>query len=81
MRHVELEETWALSIGGADILDGLRASSAQTIRQVQFLCNLCNGKLSQRVVDLVDADRRKSNRGAGLVAPDLPAGVALVGVD
>jgi hypothetical protein len=81
VRHVQLEEARALSVSSTDILNGLRASSTQTIWQVKFFGDLCYRELSKRVVDLVDTDGRESNRCASLVTPDFPSRVALVGVD
>jgi len=51
------------------------------VGQVQFFGDLGDGKLAERVVDLVDADWGEADGCAGLVAPDLVLGVAFVSVD
>lgn len=80
MRHIQLKEPRSLSIRLAHILNRTTPRRTQAVWQIQLFRYLGHGDLAVWVVDLVDADGREANGRGDLVAPDLGAGVALVGV-
>lgn len=51
---IQLKEAGTVAIGFFDILDAVAASRRKTVRQVQLLCNLCDGEFASGVINAVD---------------------------
>jgi hypothetical protein len=81
MRHVQLKEPRSLPVRGTHIFDRSRARSGQTVWQIQFLRDLSNRELPERVVDLVYANGREADGGADFVTEDRGFRVPKVRVD
>jgi hypothetical protein len=57
------------------------ACRRKRVGQAQLAGYGCDGEFPLGVVDLVDADGSKSNRGGALMAEQLDGGVPIVGID
>lgn len=81
VRHVELVEAGAFAVGGRDVFDGCAARGAEAVGEVELFGDLSDGQFAQRVVDFVDADRRKADWRRHFVPEDRRRRVPDVGVD
>ena len=61
MWHVELIEAWSLTVGFGNFFDGIRAGGGETVGEIEFFGDGCNGKLTVLVIDLVDTDGGETN--------------------
>ena len=63
MRHVELEEAWAVTVGGSDGFDGSAAGCAEGVGEIEFAGGFGDWEFAVFVIDFVDADRGEADRG------------------
>ncbi len=76
-----MKESRSRAVCFADIFDTVASSRRQAVGQVELLGYFGHGKLSSGMVNAVDANWCKSNRGRHSVAKDLGCSVSLVGVN
>lgn len=81
VRHVQLEEAWAIPVGRGDLLNRRASCGGEAVGQVELSGHLSDGELGQVVVDLVDSDGCEPNGRRNLVAKYLGGCVAEVCVN
>ena len=81
MRHIQLVESWSLSICRRHVLDRSTAGGAKTVRQVQLFGDFSDREFAEWVVDFVDSNGGEADRCSDLVPEDGCRGVPNVSVD